>query len=174
VSLYRGGSALRGTSGSFFRSGQIKAGNVLVTTDISSFSENPFIARVFCSSQAGHDSAAFALTHEQISFDDSAVVFELPAKHYLGATPVALFSESQQEAESIFMPGHYFLIDGIQEVTGLNFKFMKVQLTEIPQPKTWHVLLDMRTGEPFSREQYAAKLGPQGSTLLNMFFPPAT
>ncbi|WP_231666279.1 dermonecrotic toxin domain-containing protein [Pseudomonas quasicaspiana] len=171
VSLYRGGSASRGTSGSFFRSGQIKAGNVLVTTDISSFSENPFIARVFCSSQAGQDSAAFALTNEQITFDDSAVVFELPAKHHLGATPVALFSETPQEAESIFMPGHYFLIDGIQEITGLNFKFMKVQLTEIPEPRSWHVLLDMRTGEPFSREQYAVKLGDQGKPLVDRFFP---
>ncbi|WP_256582454.1 dermonecrotic toxin domain-containing protein [Pseudomonas sp. Irchel 3A5] len=171
VNLYRGGSALRGTSGHFFRSGRIKAGNVLVTTDITSFSENPFIARVFCSSQAGQDSAAFALTHEQITFDDSAVVFELPAKHYLGGIPVALFSATPQEAESIFMPGHYFLIDGIQEVTGLNFKFMRVQLTEIPQPKTWHVLLDMRTGEPFSREQYAAKLGDEGKPLVDRFFP---
>lgn len=174
VNLYRGGSALRGTSGSFFRSGQIKAGNVLVTTDISSFSENPFIARVFCSSQAGHDSAAFALTSEPVSFDDSAVVFELPAKHYLGATPVALFSRSPQEAESIFMPGHYFLIDGIQEVSGLNYKFMRVQLTEIPQPRTWHLLFDMRTGEPFSRAQYAAKLGEEGKPLVDRFFPQRT
>lgn len=171
VSLYRGGSALRGTSGSFFRSGQIKTGNVLVTTDISSFSENPFIARVFCSSQAGQDSAAFGLTGAQVSFDDSAVVFELPAKHYLGATAVAPFSANPQEVESIFMPGHYFLIDGIQEVSGINFKFMKVQLTEIPRLKAWHVLYDLRTGEPFSREQYAAKLGEEGKSLVDRFFP---
>lgn len=171
VSLYRGGSHLRGTSGGFFRSGRIKAGNVLVNTDITSFSENPYIARVFCSSQAGQDSASFALTKALISFDDSAVVFELPAKHYLGATPVGPFSGNPQEVESIFMPGHYFLVDGIQEVSGLNYKFMKVQLTEIPQPRSWHVLYDMRTGEPFSRAQYMAKLGSAGEPLVNRFFP---
>lgn len=171
VSLYRGGSALRGTSGAFFRSGLIKAGHVLVNTDITSFSENPYVARVFCSSQAGQDSADLSLSSAQISFDDSAVVFELPAKHYLGATPVGPFSGNPQEVESIFMPGHYFLIDGIQEVSGLNYKFMKVQLTEIPQPKVWHVLYDLRTGEPFNREQYAAKLGDEGKPLVDRFFP---
>lgn len=172
ATLYRGGSGTRGTSGSFFRSGRIKAGNVLVTTDITSFSENPFTARVFCSSQSGQHSADFALTGAAIRFDDSAVVFELPAKHYLGATPVAAFSGNPQEVESIFMPGHYFLIDGIQEVSGLNYKFMKVQLCEIPRPKAWHVLYDLRTGEPFSREHYAARLGEQGQPLVDRFFPP--
>jgi hypothetical protein len=33
------------------------------------------------------------------------------------------------------------------------------------------VLLDMRTGEPFSREQYAAKLGDEGKPLVDRFFP---
>lgn len=171
VSLYRGGSGVRGTSGSFFRSGRIKAGNVLVTTDITSFSENPYTARVFSSSQAGLDSAGFASTGRPIQFDDTAVVFELPARHYLGATPVGLFSENPEEVESVFMPGHYFLIDGIQEVSGLNYTFMKVQLTEIPQPRTWHELFDLRTGEPFSREHYAAKLGEAGKPLVDRFFP---
>lgn len=171
VSLYRGGSYLRGTSGSFFRSGHIKAGDVLVNTDISSFSENPFTARVFCSSQAGENSADFAALGDQVRFDDTAIVFELPAKKYLNATPVALFSGNPQETESIFMPGHYFLIDNIQEVAGLNYKFMKVQLSEISQPKAWHTLYDLRTGELFSREQYAARLGEEGKPLVDRFFP---
>jgi hypothetical protein len=171
VSLYRGGSAARGTSGNFFRSGRIKAGNVLVTTDITSFSENPFTARIFCSSQAGMDSADFALTGRSIQFDDTAVVFELPARHYLGATPVGPFSGNPEEVESIFLPGRYFLIDGIQEVTGAHYMFMKVKLTEIPQPKTWHELFDLRSGEPFSREQYAARLGEAGKPLVDRFFP---
>jgi hypothetical protein len=82
-----------------------------------------------------------------------------------------LFSENPEEVESVFMPGHYFLIDGVQEVSGLNYTFMKVQLTEIPQPRTWHELFDLRTGEPFSREHYAAKLGEAGKPLVDRFFP---
>nr|GFD43106.1 hypothetical protein [Tanacetum cinerariifolium] len=37
VALYRGGSGERGTSGKVFREGTIKAGDVLVNTDITSF-----------------------------------------------------------------------------------------------------------------------------------------
>jgi hypothetical protein len=171
VTLYRGGNGMRGTSGSFFRNSGVRAGDVLVNTDISSFSENPYLARAFCSSQAGRNSPDFALSGEAIIFDDTSVVFELPEKHYLGATPIAPFSTDQEEVESIFLPGHYFLIDGIQQVTGLNYRFIRVRITEIPQPKVWHRLYDMRTGEPFSREQYAAKLGEEGSVLVERFFP---
>jgi hypothetical protein len=171
ATLYRGGNGARGTSGSFFRNSDVRAGDVLVNTDISSFSENPYLARAFCSSQAGRNSPDFALSGESITFDDTSVVFELPEKHYLGATPIAPFSSDQEEVESIFMPGHYFLIDGIQQVTGLNYRFIRVRITEIPQPKVWHRLYDMRTGEPFSREQYAAKLGEEGRVLVERFFP---
>lgn len=171
VTLYRGGNGVRGTSGSFFRNSDVGAGDVLVNTDISSFSENPYLARVFCSSQAGRNSPDFALSGEATTFDDTSVVFELPEKHYLGATPIAPFSTDQEEVESIFLPGHYFLIDGIQQVTGLNYRFIRVRITEIPQPKVWHRLYDMRTGEPFSREEYAAKLGEEGSALVERFFP---
>lgn len=31
-------------------------------------------------------------------------------------------------------------------------------------------IFDLRTGEPFSREQYAAKLGPEGDAVVNLFF----
>lgn len=41
VALYRGGSGARGTSGAFFRTGDVSVGDVLVNTDITSFSENP-------------------------------------------------------------------------------------------------------------------------------------
>ncbi|WP_426117846.1 dermonecrotic toxin domain-containing protein [Pseudomonas sp. DSP3-2-2] len=171
VTLYRGGSDLRGTSGRYFRSGQIRAGDVLVTTDITSFSENPYIARAFCSSQAGDHSATFAGTGAAVGFSGSSVVFELPARNYLGASPVAAFSNEPEEVESIFMPGRYFLIDGIQEVSGLNYKFIKVCLTEVPEPKSWHRLYDLRTGEAFTRTRFAAKLGEEGKPLVDRFFP---
>ncbi|RMQ46527.1 hypothetical protein ALQ04_04435 [Pseudomonas cichorii] len=171
VTLYRGGSALRGTSGRYFRSGRIRAGDVLVSTDMMSFSENPYIARAFCSSQAGENSASFAASGASLTFDESSVVFELPARHYFGATPIAPFSREYEEVESLLMPGRYFLIDGVQEVSGLNYRFLKVQLSEIPRPKIWHRLYELRTGEPFSRESYAARLGEAGRRLVDRFFP---
>ncbi|MEX5571985.1 ADP-ribosylating toxin [Pseudomonas lijiangensis] len=171
VSLYRGGSDLRGTSGRFFRNGQIKSGDVLVSTDILSFSENPYVARAFCSSQAGEYSASFARKGILATFDDSSVVFELPARNYLGATPVAPFSTDPEEVESIFLPGRYFLIDDIHQVSGINYRFIKVRLIETSTPKVWHKLYDLRTGEPFTRERYAAKLGEQGQRLVDRFFP---
>ena len=174
VTLYRGGSELRGTSGAYFRNGQIKSGDVLVSTDILSFSENPYVARIFCSSQAGEYSASFARKSVPISFNDTSVVFELPAKNYLGATPVAPFSTEPEEVESIFLPGRYFLIDDIHQVSGLNYKFIKVRLIEISSPKIWQKLYDLRTGEPFTREHYATRLGEQGRRLVDRFFPPDT
>jgi len=179
VDLYRGGSGHRGTSGVTFRSGQIKVGDILVSTDFTSFSENPYLARVFSSSQAGeqshrfiHDMAAGA----EITFDDTSVVFELAKKTYQSATPIAPFSGDWQEAESLFKPGTWFQVDRIEEVVGNHFKFVKVLLKEKHRAleksgqwagKTFH----LRTGEPFSRDDFAAKLGPQGEALIDLFFP---
>lgn len=168
VPLYRGGSAARGTSGVAYRGGQIRQGDVLVNTDVTSFSENPYMARVFASSQAGHESAGFV---GEITFDDSAVVFELPARSYLSATPIAPFSGEEQEVESLFMPGNYFEIQRIREVHGLNYKFMHVELMEIARPRPGQAVYDLRTGRPFSRAHYADMLGAEGAELVDRFFP---
>lgn len=182
VDLYRGGSGHRSTSGLTFRSGKIKAGDILVNTDFTSFSENPYVARIFSSSQGGVQSHIFQLHINDgaaITFDDTSIVFELPSKAYRTATPVAPFSGDWEEAESVFKPGTYFKIESIEEVAGEHFRFIKVRLSESPpgRHRTGEPagrIFDLRTGEPFSREQYAAKLGPQGAALLHMFFPPAT
>jgi hypothetical protein len=182
VALYRGGSGHRSTSGITFRSGKIKAGDILVNTDFTSFSENPYVARIFSSSQGGVQSHIFQLHINDgvvISFDDTSIVFELPSKAYRTATPIAPFSGDWEEAESVFKPGTYFKIENIEEVTGDHFKFIKVRLSESPpgRHRTGEPagrIFDLRTGEPFSREQYAAKLGPQGASLVHVFFPPAT
>jgi hypothetical protein len=179
VDLYRGGSGLRSTSGIAFRSGQLKVGDILVNTDFTSFSENPYLARAFSSSQAGTQSYAFEremLEGAAITFDDTSVVFELRKKAYRSATPIAPFSGDWQEAESLFKPGNYFQIDSIEEVAGEHFKFIKVQLKE-NHPALYRAgqsqgrFFDLRTGQPFSREEYAARLGPQGEGLLELFFP---
>jgi hypothetical protein len=169
VALYRGGSGERGTSGRVFREGKLKAGDVLVNTDVTSFSENPYIARVFASSQGGASSASHV---GAITFDDTSVVFELPAGEYLNATPISPFSESPNEVESVFLPGHYFQIQRIEEVAGSNYRFMNVQLRQIPVEQVSGPAYDLRTGEAFSRDQYAAKLGDDAKALVDAFFPP--
>lgn len=168
VALYRGGSGARGTSGAFFRTGDVRAGDVLVNTDITSFSENPYMARSFASNQGGLHASA---TTGPIRFDDTSVVFVLPEKNYLSAVPVAPFSANPEEAESIFLPGHYFQIDSIEQVLGTFYQFMKVQLREIAGPVEGRKLLDLRTGDVFSREQYAARLGSTAKALTDTFFP---
>jgi hypothetical protein len=151
-----------------FRSGRIKAGDVLVNTDITSFSENPYMARVFSSSQAGEVSRNFNGT---IHFDHTSVVFELPAGNYLSATPIGPFSGNANEVESLIVPGHYFQVESIEEVTGNNYSFIKVQLKEVDKAQPGAGLYDLRTGQPFSREQYAAMLGDEGKSLIDLFFP---
>lgn len=168
VALYRGGSGARGTSGAFFRTGDVRAGDVLVTTDITSFSENPYMARTFASNQEGMHASA---TTAPIRFDDTSVVFVLPEKDYLNAVPVAPFSANPEEAEAIFLPGHYFRIESIEQVLGTFYKFMKVQLREIEGPIEGRQLLDLRTGDAFSRAQYAARLGSSAQQLTERFFP---
>ncbi|VVN90415.1 hypothetical protein PS689_01839 [Pseudomonas fluorescens] len=169
VPLYRGGSGERGTSGEVFRKGTLKVGDVLVNTDLTSFSENPYIARVFASSQGG----VVSTLHEgEITFDDTSVVFELPAKEYLTATPISPFSNSPSEVESLFLPGNYFEISRVEEVAGANYRFMNVQLRQVPVEQVTGPAYDLRTGELFSREAYAAKLGEDAKVLVDTFFPP--
>jgi len=168
VALYRGGSGQRGTSGQAFRDGRFKPGDVLVNTDITSFSENPYIARVFSSSQGGAASDTF---HGSITFDDTSVVFELPERQYLSATPISPFSVSPEEVESVFVPGNYFEIQRIQEVAGNRCRFVNVKLKQITPERVAGAVYDMRTGLPFSREHYAARLGPDAKGLMDRFFP---
>lgn len=168
VTLYRGGSGERSTSGQFFRSGRVQVGDVLTNTDIASFSENPYQARTFASNQAGANAVSITAP---VTFDDSSVVFELPAKQYLNATPIAPFSTSPGEAESVFLPGRYFQIAQLDEVRGAFYRFMRVRIKEVSAPVAGRQLLNMRTGEPFSRAAYSALLGPKGTSLVDRFFP---
>jgi len=168
VALYRGGSGDRGTSGKVFRQGTLKVGDVLVNTDFTSFTENPYVARVFASSQAGAASTAYK---GDIVFDDTSVVFELPAKEYLTATPISPFSQSAEEVESLFQPGNYFQIRRIEEVAGGHYRFMNVQLRQVPVEQVSGPAYDLRTGVLFSRQQYAEKLGDDAKLLVDTFFP---
>ncbi|UVJ44421.1 hypothetical protein NVV94_02095 [Pseudomonas sp. LS1212] len=166
VALYRGGSGNRGTSGIAFRTGTLTVGDVLVNTDIASFSESPFIARRFASSHAGNEIGEQA----PAEFDDTSVIFKLNREDYFSATPIAPFSKTPSEAESVFLPGCYFKITSLQEVRGANYRFMEVGLSEISPPANTPAF-DLRTGELFNRDRYIQKLGEAARGLVDQFFP---
>ncbi|MFJ3482786.1 dermonecrotic toxin domain-containing protein [Pseudomonas sp. NPDC090202] len=168
VPLYRGGSGDRGTSGKVFREGKFRVGDILVNTDITSFSENPYVARSFCSSEVG---GIWSPERGPITFDDSSVIFELGARQYLNATPITPFSVTPSEAESVFLPGNYFRIQRVEEIVGNSYRFMNVELKQIPPEQVTGAAYDMRTGIQFSREEYAEKLGPDARDLVNYLFP---
>ena len=163
VPLYRGGHGVRGTSGVHFRSGRFKVGDTLVNTDLSSFTENPYMMRKFAA-----DPDDIASTGEHGVFDETSVVFELPAGAYSSGVPVTAFSNYKEEAETLFMPGAYFQIEHIGQITGADYRFVNVRLRQIPKPASGSVY-DLRTGELFVRQAYVERLGnPQ---LVERFFP---
>lgn len=166
VDLYRAGSGTRGTSGAFFRDGRINVGDLLVNTDITSFSENPYIAARFASTLDG----AVAGAGRPMLFDDTSVVFVLRAGRYLGATPIAPFSEVTDEAESIMLPGHHFQIGSFREVQGTDYRFILVDLHEVLGRQPGQNLFELRTGLPFSPEAHAARLSPGAQPLVARFF----
>lgn len=162
VPLYRGGFGGRGTSGHHFRSGQLKVGDLLVNTDLASFTENPYIVRRF----AADLDQRTALGLEGV-FDDTSVVFELPTGHYQHGVPITLFSSLPPEAETLFLPGTCFRIAALSEIEGEDYRFVNVVLNEVQRPANG-TFYDLRTGQPFDLEAYAARLDNQA--LASRFF----
>lgn len=163
VNLYRGGHGGRSTSGAHFRSGQLKVGDVLINTDLTSFTENPYQVRQFASSVTQGEATGL-----QGAFDDSSVVFELPAGRYQSGTPISAFSLYWEEAETLFLPGNYFRIDQLEQVYGEGYRFIHVSLSQIGKPASGPIY-DLRTGDVFDRAAYGLKLKSQA--LLDRFFP---
>lgn len=168
VDLFRAGSGVRGTSGQFFRDGRIEVGDLLVNTDITSFSENPYVTAEFASSLGGGEPGPT----RPMLFDDTSVVFVLRAGDYQGATPIAPFSELGRESESIMLPGHFFQVQGIQEVTGAAYRFMRVDLQEVTGRQAGKNVFELRTGLPYSAEVHASRLSPAAQALVTRFFNP--
>ncbi|MCO7521821.1 MULTISPECIES: DUF6543 domain-containing protein [unclassified Pseudomonas] len=165
VTLYRGGNAARGTGGEGYRRGRLQVGDILVNTDLSSFTENPYKACEFASTSSGaEDDGAIR------AFDDSSVIFELPAQRYQGGTPISPFSVYPMEAETLFLPGHYFRIEGLQQAYGEGYRFIHVQLARVAEPGT-ALVHDLRTGQPFNQEAYRGRFRSQA--VVDRFFPPA-
>ncbi|WP_434729191.1 dermonecrotic toxin domain-containing protein [Pseudomonas soli] len=162
VPLYRGGFGGRGTSGQHFRNGQLKVGDLLVSTDLTSFTENPYIVRRFAA-----DTDQSTATGVEGVFDDTSVVFELPAGHYERGVPITLFSSLPAEAETLFLPGTCFRIENLSEIEGADYHFVNVVLREVSRPASG-TFYELRTGQPFDLQAYAARLDNQA--LASRFF----
>ncbi|PVZ15591.1 MULTISPECIES: dermonecrotic toxin domain-containing protein [unclassified Pseudomonas] len=164
VTLWRGGHGLRNTSGAWLRSGQVEAGDTLVTTDITSFTENPYALKDFVAPRQW-----VGMSYQRL-FDDTSVVFELPAGRYHSGKPVGPLSMIDEEAETLFSPGRVFRIDAIKAVEGETFRFTLVRLRELAGPVGGNVF-DLRTGTPFDRAAFAGRIAD--SALLERLFPAA-
>ncbi|HEH9402071.1 TPA: hypothetical protein SIA35_004186 [Aeromonas sobria] len=129
VTLYRGGSGQRGTSGIFFRTGQIKVGDILVNTDFSSFTESLVTAFEF----------AMVKAEDGDHFDDTSVIFMLG--NNLSAKVMAPYSlrskEPYFEAESLMPPGHAFKVCAVEikHVEG-GGRVVEVKLEEVNMIKS--------------------------------------
>ncbi|MDR2317176.1 MAG: hypothetical protein LBF06_12405 [Pseudomonas sp.] len=164
ATLYRGGHRSRGTGGEYYRYGHLCVGDVLVNTDLTSFTENPYKVLEFaCLPYAGMPDALPGL------FDDSSVVFELAAGQYSDATPISAFSLYWKEAETLILPGHYFRVEGLEQVYGESYRFIKVALRQVPQPATGRPVYDMRTGLAFDLELYRKQF--RAANVVERFFP---
>lgn len=161
--LFRGGNGERGTSGAHFRNGDFKVGDTLVNTDLTSFTENPYIVRDFAA-----DTEQVASSGIKGVFDDTSVVFELPAERYDAGVKITALSGLKREAETLFAPGHYFCIEAIDEVIGADYRFINVKLRQVKKPASGPVF-DLRTGQPFDRHAYIERLGDED--LVERFFP---
>ena len=164
VTLYRGGSTARNTGGEHFRSGRVAVGDVLINSDLASFTENPYIVPEF--------SARLSRENDQVwLFDDSSVIYELPAGRYWSGTPISAFSMYWEEAETIFLPGQYFRIEKINQIYGANYHFIHVVLGQTTQPLEGAVY-ELRTGQLFDPAAVRARIRNQ--VLAERFFPKAS
>ncbi|MNJ29377.1 hypothetical protein D3C77_239410 [compost metagenome] len=163
--LWRGGRAPRVSLGARYRQGAIKAGDILVTTDITSFTENPYIPRRFMLPQAVADRP---LAEVSGHFDDDTVLYELDGHGQRGGAPLSPLSLHWQEAEVLFLPGCTFRVEAVDEVQGQHYRFVKFKLREVPKPAAEPVY-ELRSGEPFTLSDYAERVG--NAPWVNRFFP---
>lgn len=163
--LWRGGRGPRVTIGARWRAGDIKAGDVLVSTDITSFTESPYIPRRFMLPKEAVD---LPLAQVAGHFDDTTVLYELLADGRASGVPVAPLSLNWQEAEVLFTPGRYFRIESAGEVRGEHYRFLRIRLREVPRPAGTPVYA-MRTGLLFDRQAYRQLV--QHDAVVERFFP---
>lgn len=165
VRMYRAASSIRGTGTMAFREGRLGVGDVLVTTDFCSFTENPYVLWEVFNNPLAQVSAAEV-------FDDSAVIYSLEPGELLQVTPVAPFSTRPDEVESLMMPGRYLQIEQVTAVQGNAYRFMEVRLKALAEAPDSAVVYDMHSGEQFDRMAMMQRLGAAGDdSLMRRFFP---
>ncbi|WDY57827.1 dermonecrotic toxin domain-containing protein [Pseudomonas sp. PSKL.D1] len=163
--LWRGGRGERVGLGARYRAGAIRVGDLLVATDITSFTENPYIPRRF---MLPKEAAARPLAEVAGHFDENTVLYEVVGSEQLSGAPVAPLSLNWQEAEVLFTPGSTFRIDDIHDVQGQHYRFIKFRLREQPR-RADEPAFEMRSGQPFERSAYADLVG--NPPWLERFFP---
>lgn len=165
VTLYRAASAVRGTGNGVYRAGRVVVGDVLVTSDFTSFTENPYaLWEQFNSPQVQASG--------RVVFDDQAVVYVLEPGEHVRATPIAAFSSRPDEAESLVMPERYFQVERITPVENARYRFVEVRLRALAQRPAAGTVHDLRSGEVFDGEVLAQRLGTdEDDSLMRRFFP---
>ncbi|MGE7991415.1 dermonecrotic toxin domain-containing protein [Pseudomonas sp. NPDC089554] len=164
ATLYRGGHSGRGTGGNRYRNGELQVGDILINTDLTSFTENPYKVGEFASTDKLHAPAGLSGV-----FDDSSIIFELPAGHYHDGTPISPFSLYWDEGETLFLPGKYFRIDKLEQVHGEHYRFIHVLLSQVSGPVAGPVY-DLRSAELFERTSFVSRI--RTPAVADRFFPP--
>ncbi|MBD1549886.1 dermonecrotic toxin domain-containing protein [Pseudomonas typographi] len=163
ASLWRGGHASRNTSGLHLRNGARVAGDIMVSTDLTSFTENPYALRDFVAPRQ-----VVGIERVENVFDETSVIYELPYQGYQSGVPIAPLSQQEGEAETLFLPGHCFRIESVQEIHQPAYRFIWVKLREVSHPGTGPIY-DLRTGALFDRAIYAARINNEA--LVERLFP---
>lgn len=165
VRMYRAASSIRGTGTLAFREGRLGVGDVLVTTDFCSFTDNPYALWEVFNNPLAQVSGA-------VIFDDSAVIYSLEPGESAQVTPVAPFSTRPDEVESLMMPGRYLQIEQVTAVQGKAYRFMEVRLKALAEAPDSAIVYDMHSGEQFDRMAMTQRLGAaDDDSLMRRFFP---
>lgn len=167
VRLYRAASGLRGSGIPTTGEGALAVGDVLVTSDFTSFTENPYaLWEVFNDPQTQ--------VSGREAFGDHALVYVLEPGEDMQAAPIAPFSRRPDEAESLMVPGRFLQVEKLTPVKGRNYRFMEVCLKALAQAPTGATVREMRTGELFDRQVLAERLGVEDDGLMRTFFALST
>ncbi|RSD28577.1 hypothetical protein [Vibrio pectenicida] len=146
VTLYRGGSSSRGTSGISFRNGEIEAGDYLTNRDFLSFTENPGVLKNF----AVVKNPILAGEFEEV-FDESTVIFKITDPKSARVFAPYSWRNNVGEAESLYTPNQKFHIDYVNDST-TNFggklqPFIEVGLSEESTIPAGSNVFDLTSGE---------------------------
>lgn len=163
VRLYRAASGLRGSGIPTTGEGALAVGDVLVTSDFTSFAENPYaLWEVFNDPQTQASGKG--------AFGDNALVYVLEPGENVQAMPIGPFSRRPDEAESLMMPGRYLQVEKLTPVKGGNHRFMEVCLKALARAPEGARVREMRTGALFDRQVMAERLGVEDDGLMRTFF----